>query len=112
MSGEETEFMERLLARGDTGVWIGSAIVEHVIPKDRLTKEYVYNYFYWQGRRQVRMNRFDPNIMTAKKMKKRLAESKRVARFTLRRGERWAEAFRHTAVWEGRLAELAENEVA
>jgi glycosyltransferase involved in cell wall biosynthesis len=112
MSGEETEFMERLLARGDTGVWIGTAIVEHVIPRDRLTKEYIYNYFYCQGRGQVRMNRFDPDSMTAKKMKKRLAESKRAARFTLRRGERWAEAFRQTAIWEGRLAELEENEFA
>ena len=104
--------MERLLARGDTGVWIGTAIVEHIIPKERLTKEYVYNYFYFQGRGQVRMNRFDPNGMTVKKMKKRLAASKRGGRFTLKRGERWAEAFRQTAIWEGRLAELTENETA
>lgn len=106
MSGEETEFMERLLAGGNIGVWIGSAIVEHIIPKDRLTKEYVYTYYYCQGRGQVRMKRFDPTGMPAKKMKKRLAESKRAARFTLRRGKRWAEAFRQAAVWEGRLAEL------
>jgi glycosyltransferase involved in cell wall biosynthesis len=108
MSGEETEFMERLLARGDTGMWIGSAIVEHVIPQDRLTKKYVYNYFYFQGRGQVRMNRFNQTTMTEKKMKKRLAQAKRAARFTLRRDHRWAEAFRQAAVWEGRLAELTE----
>jgi glycosyltransferase involved in cell wall biosynthesis len=112
MSGEETEVMERLLAQGDTGVWIGSAIVEHVIPKERLTKQYVYNYFYFQGREQVRMDRFDPAAMTAKRMGKKLAEAKRKVRFTLKRGEEWAEAFRQAAIWEGRLAELAENETA
>lgn len=112
MSGEETEFMERLLVRGETGVWIGSAIVEHLIPKDRLTKKYVYNYFYCQGRAQVRMKRFDATQMTAKKMRKRLAEARRRARFTLRRDERWAEAFRQAAIWEGRLAELTEHGMA
>lgn len=112
MSGEETEFMERLLARGDTGVWIGSAIVEHIIPKERLTKEYVYNYFYFQGRGQVRMNRFDPTAMTVKRMRKKFAAAKRGVRFTLKRGEEWAEAFRQAAIWEGRLAELTENETA
>lgn len=108
MSGEETELMERLLVRGDTGVWLGSAIVEHLIPKDRLTKAYVYNYFYCQGRGQVRMNKFDSTEMTAKKMRKRLLEAKRAARFTLKRDERWAKAFQQAALWEGRLAELAE----
>ena len=104
--------MERLLARGDTGVWIGTAIVEHVIPRDRLTKEYVYNYFYFQGRGQVRMNRFDPTSYDSEKDEKEARRSQARVRFTLRRGERWAEAFRQAAIWEGRLAELAENEIA
>jgi hypothetical protein len=46
--------------------------------------------------------------MTAKKMKKRLAQAKRAARFTLRRDHRWAEAFRQVGMWQGRLAELIE----
>lgn len=112
MSGEETEFMERLLAGGHTGVWIGPAVVEHIIPKDRLTKKYVYDYFYCQGRGEVRTNKFDPAGTKVKKMRKKLAEAARAARFTLRRDERWAEAFRQAAIWEGRLAELAENERA
>lgn len=107
MSGEETELMAHLIDRGDTGVWVGPARVDHVIPKERLTKSYIHGYFYCQGRGQVRISSFNTEGMSEKRMHKKLRRAQRTARFALSRGEEWARAFVESAVWQGRLAELA-----
>ena len=53
---EEIEMLRRVTAAGHVGTWIPSAKLQHFIPNDRVTPEYVRNYFIGQGIANV-MNR-------------------------------------------------------
>ena len=46
---DELDLFRRLLAAGYSGNWVPSAVVEHVIPPDRATEKYTYDYFVGQG---------------------------------------------------------------
>ena len=50
---DELDLMRRLLAAGFHGRWVPGAVVEHLIPMDRTTTQYVYDYFVGQGRNLV-----------------------------------------------------------
>ncbi len=50
---DELDLFRRLLAAGYSGNWVPGASVEHVIPADRATEKYVYDYFVGQGRALV-----------------------------------------------------------
>jgi len=50
---DELELFRRLLAAGHKGGWIPGAVVEHIIPPDRASEKYVYDYFVGQGRALV-----------------------------------------------------------
>jgi len=50
---DELDLMRRLLAGGHRGQWVPGAVVEHLIPLDRATTKYVYDYFVGQGRNLV-----------------------------------------------------------
>lgn len=52
--GEEIELVDRLRARGATGVWVGNAPVKHLVPRQRMTARYVWRYFVGYGRTAVR----------------------------------------------------------
>ncbi|HMO15869.1 MAG TPA: glycosyltransferase [Pirellulaceae bacterium] len=47
---DETDMMRRVLAAGHRGAWVPHNPVEHMIPADRMTPEYIYQYFFGQGR--------------------------------------------------------------
>lgn len=47
---DELDLMRRLLEKGHRGSWIPAAVVQHLIPTSRSTREYVYDYFVGQGR--------------------------------------------------------------
>lgn len=54
LSGEESEFLARIRARtGTRGVWVGTARVEHWVPRARLRAAYVGRYFEGLGRTHV-----------------------------------------------------------
>ena len=46
---EVREWCMRATAAGMTGYYIPSMVVEHLIPTDRLNKEYFQRWFYWRG---------------------------------------------------------------
>jgi glycosyltransferase involved in cell wall biosynthesis len=46
---DELEFLRRLLAKGHRGRWVPQSRLEHVIPAERASTEYVFNYFVGQG---------------------------------------------------------------
>ncbi len=46
---DELEMMRRLLAAGYNGQWVPSNPVQHMIPSNRATTEYIYRYFVGQG---------------------------------------------------------------
>ena len=49
MGEDELDLMRRMLDGGHAGVWVPGAVVEHVIPADRMGETYVYDYFVGQG---------------------------------------------------------------
>lgn len=65
---DELDMMRRLLAAGHRGVWVPGAVVEHMIPAERATERYVYDYFAGQGRALVA--REQPWHRNAKQMKR------------------------------------------
>lgn len=52
--GEDTEFGRRLLTAGERLRYVPSAVVYHVVPENRLHKEFFLNYWFAYGRTQVR----------------------------------------------------------
>ncbi len=105
LGGEETEFMVHLLARGEKGIWVGPARVEHVISKERLTLAYIREYFVWQGRGQVRQRTID--IDTVETLKKKSKRARRRLRLSVRKDAKWAKAIVRDAISHGKLMELA-----
>lgn len=55
IGGEELDVMLRILKRGEIGYWIPSAVVHHVIMKDRLTISYLRKYYRGLGTTSVIM---------------------------------------------------------
>ena len=53
--GEETALLAQLTAAGHYGVWIGTALVKHFIPPQRLSARYLYAYYRGQGVTQCRV---------------------------------------------------------
>ncbi len=49
LGDDEIEMMARLNAAGHHGIWVPQAKVEHLIPDDRATPDYVSRYFVGQG---------------------------------------------------------------
>lgn len=110
LSGEETELMERLLAQGEHGIWVGSARVEHVIGKDRLSRAYIYDYFFWHGRARARQDERIAASQTTRRLKKKIARQKRSLRFSIIKNADWAKNLTALAILEGQLAELSCSE--
>lgn len=46
---EQREWCVRATAAGLVGYYLPDAVIEHVIPADRLTKRYFRRWFYWRG---------------------------------------------------------------
>ena len=49
MGEDELDLFRRLLKSGHTGQWVPNAVVDHMIPFDRMNERYVYDYFVGQG---------------------------------------------------------------
>jgi glycosyltransferase involved in cell wall biosynthesis len=64
---DELDLFRRLLAAGHSGKWVPGAVVEHVIPNERATEKYVYDYFVGQGHALVANG--EPWHIDAAKMK-------------------------------------------
>ncbi len=110
LSGEETEFMERLMAQGEHGIWIGPARVEHVIAEDRLTRPYIYAYFFWQGRARARQAELVTTPEGTRRLKKKIARRRRSLGFSIIKNSEWAKNLVALAVLEGQLAETSGRE--
>ena len=57
MLGEETAVVEAMVAAGAKGWWVPDAIVEHRIPKERLTVSYLRDYYVLLGKTHYREHR-------------------------------------------------------
>ena len=50
---DELDLFRRLLAQGHRGQWVRGVALKHVIPEDRASEKYVYDYFVGQGQALV-----------------------------------------------------------
>lgn len=48
-SGDETRVIDRIRGNGGTGVWVGTATVDHFLPADRMNPRYVSEITRWAG---------------------------------------------------------------
>lgn len=55
LSCEESALLASMLKAGHTGFWVPDARVRHFIPKERLTQEYLREFFLGLGRTMARM---------------------------------------------------------
>lgn len=53
LSCEDSEFGDRLLAGGEKLRYEPAAVVYHPVPENRLTKQYLLSWSYWNGRSDV-----------------------------------------------------------
>jgi glycosyltransferase involved in cell wall biosynthesis len=113
ISGDEYEFISRLRARGDLGIWVGTARVRHYIPADRLTTNYMKRWFRGFGTTVARLEESPASarILGMPRWAIRvygdsLLKSWLFAGF---RNRRWLDSFKTARVMEGLLAESRRN---
>jgi hypothetical protein len=56
-TGEDHEFFLRLLRSGCRGVYEPSAVVRHLVPRDRLTRRYFWRWLFQNGQDVARLER-------------------------------------------------------
>jgi len=109
LSGEEFEIFRYLLQKGCRGVWVGTARVNHIISSERLTKRYLWDYFYWSGRTMEKALLKSAGMPNKKKIRRKyqrfIIENWRL-RFTYNRDNAWAARFVRCAKWLGRIDEM------
>jgi glycosyltransferase involved in cell wall biosynthesis len=54
MSGEDIDVIDRMRKASLHGVWVGDAFLQHYLPKERLTREYIKEWFRGAGRTNAR----------------------------------------------------------
>lgn len=108
LAAEERRLFAALLDAGLRGRWVPPAAVDHLMPADRLTLDYVRRYFHGLGRSSVRLGSYPPagDPPSADTLRHKLARTRRRQWVTLRRGRPWAQLLRRRAEMEGALEEL------
>jgi glycosyltransferase involved in cell wall biosynthesis len=111
LSGDETDLVDRLVAQGRFGVWVGTARVQHFVPADRMTREYLWSFFHGLGRSDQRRKPYDaavPMLFGVPRwlVKRYLADRFREALLAPGRGPRWLAAFMRAAVSRGVIDEF------
>lgn len=54
--GDDSMYIEELRRRNYQGVWVGTARVRHFLPRQRLTRRFVADWYKGAGRTQYRLN--------------------------------------------------------
>jgi glucosyl-dolichyl phosphate glucuronosyltransferase len=56
LSGEEVQLFRQMRTDGASGVWVGTARVRHHVVAHRLTRKYLWDWFYGYGMTQIRVH--------------------------------------------------------
>lgn len=104
LGGEETRFLEELVASGGVGVWVPEARVRHQISAERQTRRYLRDFYHGKGRTRVRQG----DALPSPERLTRIYWKARIRSWLAApaRGERWARAFKRCATTRGVLDEL------
>lgn len=98
---EDHELIDRMRADGHSGMWVGTAIVEHFIPKERMTLRFARQW--WREQAELYLNRFPQGIPDEGRVprwlwRKYLEANGREILLRLSGGPAWAESF-FEAAW-------------
>jgi hypothetical protein len=107
--GEETKLIHDLMDAGHSGVWIGTARVRHYTPAQRMTKQYLWDYWVGMGRADARMS-FGADYRLLGGAPRWAVRKYLTARMALRfltpfGGKRWAMLFCQAAKMKGLILE-------
>ena len=111
IGGEEVDLVKRMLAAGYQGWWLPQAKVRHYIPKERLSIEYLQDYFYGIGLARANMwSKMPPPKESKKLWKLRVKAATEVMSYYLRRltssPEVWGKALVRAQLTRGWRDEL------
>jgi glycosyltransferase involved in cell wall biosynthesis len=106
--GDETELVNRLRNQKHHGIWVGNAVVEHYIPRERLTTSYIRKFFRGYGE-QARMEEISnpyPKMFGYPRwaVKQLLVSSGMELALRVTRSRKWLESLQNAAVMEGYLS--------
>ncbi len=109
IGAEETGFIDQLRNAGRNGVWVGTARVRHFIPRGRISKRYLWDYYKGSGRTHIRQTGLPicPYVGDAPRWAVRRYASRRLLAWyaTPLKSPRWLAAFREAALLSGIIEE-------
>jgi glycosyltransferase involved in cell wall biosynthesis len=110
VGGDDSDVLDRVRKAGHAGVWVGTARLQHFVPEERLTMQYVRRWYRDAGPTFVRANGvpagkllFGVPRWALRQYCQALVKSWLYRPF---RGPRWFEAFRQSATLGGFLQEV------
>ncbi len=107
--GDDDNVIRRMRAAGRQGVWVGTAVVKHFLPTERLTRKYLARWFVGAGMTQVRMKGTPPGAtlwgMPRWAIRKYITCWIAMAALEPFRSAAWMTVFRQTKILEGFLIE-------
>jgi glucosyl-dolichyl phosphate glucuronosyltransferase len=113
MLGDDTAVIEELHRRGQIGVWVPDARVNHFVNKERLTVEYVWRFGFNSGRSTSLLGKFDKDARSKRwfgiprYMYTFVIEySVRSFLWRLRGNPRWVVDYKNVAWFCGAISEL------
>jgi glycosyltransferase involved in cell wall biosynthesis len=109
ISGEEIHVIDRLKERGLFGVWVGTARVKHHIPRQRLTRKYVWDFWVGIGRTNARRQGSEEGVywlgMPRWLIRRHIGHRCRSAWYRASGQSGWAKEFHRAAITWGALIE-------
>jgi glucosyl-dolichyl phosphate glucuronosyltransferase len=111
--GEEEALLHQCLKDGLNGLWVRDAMVQHFIPKERLTERFVWNFYFGYGRTEVRAGLVPQTkeiFGLPRWAVRRYLESAVVSKIlSPMKNERWLRAFKDAATCRGVFREYREQ---
>jgi glycosyltransferase involved in cell wall biosynthesis len=60
LRGEDTRLIEKLKEQGELGIWVGPAKVRHWVPRERMTRKYIWKWYFGTGVTAIRIRGLEP----------------------------------------------------
>ncbi len=109
ISGEELQVIQLLKARGLSGIWVGTACVKHFIPRQRLTRKYIWDFWVGMGITGTRRDGLPESIcwfgMPRWLIRRHIFHRCRALWYRVTGQSNWAEEFHKAAISWGELIE-------
>ncbi len=112
-SGDETRMIDRIRAEGGEGVWVGTAVVDHFLPADRMNPKYVHEVNRWTGYQCVEpfLDDRTPRLFRAPRWmwKRYFASAVKSRLLSVTKSRSWVEAVLDEAKFRGLIQRFREE---